>query len=296
MGPALTDRPFRFGVYLTDVTDRVDFVDKCVRAEGYGFDVIGIADHLNMWAPFPSLMVAAEATGRTRIATAMLDTAFYNPTLLARDVATADRLTDGRLELGLGTGYQRSEFDAAGIRWPDARARVDHLEYTITVLRHLFADPDHQPRPVQWPAPPLWLGGRGDRVLALAARYADIIGFTGFAPAADGGKGDLADFDGVAERVAYVRNRLGNRDRLVELNVLVWRTMVTPNRRAKAAEIDGVRGLSADQLLDVPTVLIGTEKQIAEQLIEYRERLGLTYFTVRDCNLDSFGPIIELLK
>lgn len=289
-----TTRPFRFGVYLTDVTDRHDFAEKCRRAEAYGFDVIGVADHLNMWAPFPSLMVAAELTRRPRIATAMLDTAFYNPRLLARDAATVDRLTGGRLELGLGTGYMRTEFEAAGLAWPDARARVAHLEATMAELRRLFGDPAHQPQPVQRPGPPLWVGGRGDRILALAARQADIIGFTGFAPAADGTKGNLADLDGFAERVSYVHDLLAGRS--VELNVLVWRAIVTPDRRAAAARIGPVRGLSVDQLLAVPTVLIGTEKQIAQQLVEYRERFGITYITVRDYCLDSFGPVIELLR
>jgi len=289
-------RPFRFGVYLTDVTSRAELVRRCRRAEAYGFDVIGVADHLGMWAPVPTVMAVAAHTVRPRLATAMLNAAFYDPALLARDVATLDLLTGGRLELGLGTGYERREFLATGMPWPSARSRVDHLAGTVARLRELFADPAYQPRPHRRSGPPLWIGGRGDRLLALAAEYADIVGFTGFAPAPDGGKGDLATLDQLAERIGYVRDRLGPRRASVELNVLVWRVHVTPNRRATAAALAPARGLSASALLDVPTVLIGSRRQLAAQLVEFRERLGLSYFTVRDCNLDDFGPVIELLR
>lgn len=289
-------RPFRFGVYLTDVTTRAEFVERCRRAERYGYDTIGVADHLSMWGPLPAVMAAAAATDRVRLTTALLNTGFHNPTLLAREVATVDRLTDGRFDLGLGTGYERHEFDAAGLPWPGARARVDHLARTVARLRELFADGTYQPAPVQRPGPPLWIGGRGDRVLALAAEYADIVGFTGFAATPDGRKGDLSPVDGIAERIAYVRGRAGDRFPALELNVLVWRVVVTTDRTAAAARLGPVRGLSPDQLLDVPTVLIGSVPQIAAQLREFRDRLGLSYFTVRDCNLDAFGPVIALLR
>lgn len=296
MADAVASRPFRFGVYMTDAISRKDLVDKCRRAEAYGYDVIGVADHLNMWAPFPSIMLAAEVTHRPRLATAMLDTSFYNPPLLARDVAAIDQLTEGRLEVGLGTGYMKAEFDSAGLPWMSAKQRVEHLEHTVAELRRLLVDPDHRPRPVQDPGPPLWMGGRGDRVLAAAAREADIIGFTGFARSKDGDKGDLEDFDGVEERVKYVRSLLGERIDTVELNVLVWRVFRSSNRRAEAARIGPARSLTADQLLDVPTVLIGTAPQIAEQLLEFRERLGITFFLVRDYSLDDFGPVIEHVR
>lgn len=289
-------RGFRFGVYLTDVTSRAEFLDRCRRAEAYGYDTIGVADHLGMWGPFPAVMAAATATVRPRITTALLNAGFHNPTLLARDVATVDVLTGGRFDLGLGTGYERQEFETAGLAWPDPRRRVDHLAGTVARLREVFADPARLPRPVQRPGPPLWIGGRGDRLLALAAEHADIVGFTGFAATPDGRKGDLATVDGLAERVAHVRRHAGDRYPGLELNVLVWRVLVTPDRRGTAARLCPVRGLTASQLLDVPTVLVGTVAQIAAQLVEFRERLGISYFTVRDRNLDDFGPVIERLR
>lgn len=291
-----TPKPFRFSVYMTDAVSRGDLVDKCRRAEAAGYDVIGVADHLGMWAPFPAVMLAAEVTERPRLATTLLNTSFYNPLLLAREVAAADQLTAGRLELGLGTGYMRSEFETAGLRWPTARRRVEHLDFTVRELRRLFDDPGHRPEPAQRQGPPIWLGGRGDRVLALAAREADVVAFTGFAPAKDGNKGDLADGDGLAERVKYVRGMLGDRDSRVELNVLVWRVFVTKDRRGLAGSMAPARSLSAQQLLDTPTVLMGTPRQMAEQIVEHRETYGFSHLTVRDCNLDDFAPVIDLLR
>ncbi|TDE10604.1 TIGR03621 family F420-dependent LLM class oxidoreductase [Jiangella asiatica] len=283
-------RPFRFGVYMSNVTSRKDLIAKCQRAEDLGYDVIGVADHLDMWAPFPAVMLAAEVTERPKVATTVLNAAFYNPSLLARDVMAAHRLTDERLELGLGTGYMRSEFDACGLAWPAAPQRVDHLERSIAEIRRRFAGPNGIPRP------PLWVTGRGDRVLRIAAREAEIIGLTGFAPGNDGHKGDLANADGLAERVAYVRAHLGKRSSRVELNVLVWRVMVTTNRIAAASNLGPARSLTPDELLNVPTVLIGTPMQIGEQLVEFRERFGFSYITVRDYFLDEFAPVIAYLR
>lgn len=290
-----TDRPFRFGVGLTTSTSRREWIDKCRQAEDYGYDVLGVADHLGMPAPFPALVLAAEVTSRPRLATALSNAGFYNPALLARDAATTDQLTDGRLELGVGTGYMKSEFDSAGLRWLTPGQRVDHLEHTAHELRRLFSDGGYRPRPAQDGGPPLWLGGRGDRTLAIAARYADIIGFTGFASGQDGTTGYLDTADHIAERIAYTRALLGDRAAEVEFNLLIWRVSITTDRRAEARRLEPLRSLAAQHLLQVPTVLLGTPSQIAEQLREHREALGITYLTVAEYNMHSLAPVIELL-
>lgn len=294
--PDPAERSFRFGVGMTATASRKDWIEKCRRAEDLGYDVIGVADHLGMPAPFPSLMLAAEATERPRLATAVLNVGFYNPALLARDVAATDQLTDGRLELGLGAGYRKVEFDDAGLPWPSPRQRVDHLEHTVAELRRRFADPAHRPQPSQRHGPPVSIGGRGDRVLALAASEADIVGFTGFTSGNEGETAYLADADDIAERVEYTRVLLGERISRVELNILVWRVIVTNNMRAEATRLEPIRALSAEQMLKVPTVLIGTVRQIADQLTAHRERFGFSYVTVGEYNLDALAPVIEILK
>ena len=135
------EKQFRFGVNMVVPGSRTAWVEKCRKAEDLGFDVIGAADHLGMAPPFPALVLAAEATERVRLNTFVLNTPFYNPALLARDVTGTDQFTGGRLELGLGAGYVKEEFDDAGIPWPSARERVDHLERTILELNRRYADP-----------------------------------------------------------------------------------------------------------------------------------------------------------
>jgi probable F420-dependent oxidoreductase len=142
-------KDFRFGVNMTVPDDRASWVDKCRKAEDLGYDVVGVADHLGMQAPFPAIVLAGEVTERVRLTTFVLNAAFYNPALLARDIASTDQFVDGRLELGLGAGYVKAEFDDAGMPFPSAPERIDHFERMIVELRRRYADPAHQPRPTR---------------------------------------------------------------------------------------------------------------------------------------------------
>src|ERR1700744_3339214 len=120
-------RPFRFGVNMLTPASAAEWRAKCRRAEELGYDVILVPDHLGWVAPFPALVAAAQATERARVGTLVLNAGFYNPTLLAREVATTDALTGGRLELGLVSGYVREECDAAFQTFGSPGERVDHL-------------------------------------------------------------------------------------------------------------------------------------------------------------------------
>lgn len=293
----LPERPFRFGVGLKTPRSRKDFVDKCREAEDLGYDVIAVADHLGLLAPFPALTLAAEVTTRPRLATSVLNAAFYNPALLARDVACTDQFTDGRVELGLGAGYVAAEFAAAGLRWPTPRERVDHLERTISELRRFYVEPVYGLPPARPAGPPLWLAGRGNRMLRFAAREADIIGFSGFSsPSEDGLMGQLDNRDKITERVELTCSALGDRISHVEFNILVQYVLVTNDRRKVAEELESKLLLTANEMLEVPTVLIGTIEQIAEQLIEYRENLGFSYITVAEKKMAALAPVIERLR
>lgn len=211
----MTDaRPFRFGVNLLDIGDRAAWREKCRKAERLGYDVILVPDHIGFPAPFPALVAAGEGTTRPRLGTFVLNAGFYNPTLLARDVAATDQLTEGRLELGLGAGYVKAEFDTAGLPFGTGGERLAHLRATVERLRELLEDPEHRPAAAQARVP-LLLGGNGDRILRLAARHAEIVGFTG---AVDDGVGNLSLIppDALAERVAFAREAAGpgRRDRV----------------------------------------------------------------------------------
>jgi probable F420-dependent oxidoreductase len=287
---------FRFGVNMVVPDTRAAWVEKCRRVEDLGYDVLSAADHLGMAPPFPALVLAGEVTSRVKLNTFVLNAPFYNPVLLARDVTGTDQFTGGRLELGLGAGYVKEEFEAAGMPFPSARERVDHLERTIIELKRRYADPEHKPAPVRPEGPPLLLGGRGDRILTLAAEHADIIGFTGTAKTPDGAAPAPATAGDIEERVRFVRSKLG--DRTAEFNLLVHFVHITDDRKAALSQFeDTFRGLlTAEQLAELPTVLAGTPAEVAEQLHAHRERFGLTYYTVLEHNMDQFAPVLEALR
>ncbi len=282
----------RFGVNMMEPGTRAEFVDKVRRAEDLGFDVVTVADHLGMPAPFPALALAAETTSRVRLGTFVLNAPFYHPAVLARDVATTDQFCDGRLELGLGAGYVREEFEAAGLPWPGRR--IDHVERTVVELRRLFADPDYQPRPAQDGGPPLLLGGWGDRMLTMAAEHADTIALTGAPTAKEGGLVGLADADAFAERVAFVRSRLGTRE--AEINVLVQLVVVTDDRRAALADLQRFApDMSVEAIGELPTLLVGSVPEIVAQLSDMREKLGITYVSVLERSMADFAQVLEHL-
>ncbi|MGY4103215.1 TIGR03621 family F420-dependent LLM class oxidoreductase [Nocardia sp. R16R-3T] len=288
---------FRFGVTLFAPASRAEWIRKCRRAEALGYDVVGVADHLGLPAPFPAMILAAEATERVRLTTLVLNTPFYNATLLAREAATADQLTDGRVELGLGAGYVREEFETAGITFESAGTRIDQMVATAATLRRLFADPEYQPRPAQPAGPPLVIAGWGDRLLRVAAEYADIVALSGAAPAYNGGPLQFAGVAATDARMAYLRELLGARAENVELNILLQR-VISPEERSAALELYAPHLPTdvADRPEDLPALLIGTPKEMARQLEERRERFGFSYVTVLENSMEPMGAVIELLR
>jgi alkanesulfonate monooxygenase SsuD/methylene tetrahydromethanopterin reductase-like flavin-dependent oxidoreductase (luciferase family) len=273
-------RAFRFGVNMASATDRAEWIAKCRRSEELGYDVLLVPDHLGMAAPVPSLMLAAEVTSRMRLGTFVLNAGFWNPVLLSRDVAALAEYTSGRFELGLGAGYVRAEFEEAGLGWPSAGSRVDHL------ARVVGAAPDV----------PLLIGGNGDRVLRLAATSADVVAFAGLK--AVPGDPPLA-FLSAAEldsRVAYVRDLAGDRE--YESNLLIQAVLVTSDRSATAEQVRAQYNmdLSVTEMLELPALLVGEAKEIAAQLVEQRDRYGISYVVVLEPFMEAFAGVIELLK
>lgn len=274
----MTVRDFRFGIGLRTVKSADRLRERVRRFADLGYDVIHIPDHLGAPAPFPTMVAAAEAAD-IRVGTFVLNAAFYRPALLARDALSVDVLTSGRLELGLGTGYVREEFDAAGIPYPSAGERVDHLRETTLHIKDVA------------PSIPVLIAGNGDRVLRIAARHADIIGFTG------GGIPTPANPDPMAERVEFVRAEA--KDRIDELEFNLAITGV-PTDTSGVPDLTLTRAYfpdaSDEQLLSLPTVLNGTPQQIAEKLHSHRERYGMSYFIVQDYHGRYFAEVINALR
>jgi probable F420-dependent oxidoreductase len=313
-------RDFRFSlnVFGLKLRDARDFRDQCREAERRGFDAVYVPDHLGEVAPFPALVAAAAATERLRLGTQVLNAPFWNPHLLAREVASVDFLTGGRLELGLGAGYSKWEFDAAGIGWEPFGTRVARLEHTIAELGRLFSGEGYDERrevrqqlgrsdiaPVQHQGfngsgPPLLVGGAGNRMMELAARYADIVAVTGLfqVPGKAAGVLQIGTAADAADRIGLIRKLLGERAADIELNVLVSAVMVTGDRQAGAEAVRAQLGLemTVDEVLRTPFVLIGTAPQIAEQVLANRDEYGFTHLTVNGLFMDAFTPVIEALR
>lgn len=284
----------RFGVNLLVCDSRAEWQDRCRRAEDLGYDVIAVPDHLGMPAPFPALVSAAEATSRPRLTVFALNAGFYNPVLLAREVSSTDQLVDGRLEIALGAGYVKEESDHIGLAWPTPGQRVDRLEESVGTLIRTLAEPEHRPRCVQRPRPPLALAGNGDRVLRLAAASADIVALSGAAPGGSPGRLRLLPTAGVEERIDLVREAVGDRP-MPEINLLVH--AVALDGDADRA-VRSLRRFDVDPDLDpwdVPTVLHGPPGRVAERLRALEEDSGIGYLTVPEPAMEDFGAVIREL-
>jgi probable F420-dependent oxidoreductase len=317
-------RDFRFSFNIFGISTRQAFVDECREAEGYGYDTVFSADHIGIPGPFPLLVAAAEATKRLRVGTLVLNVPFWNPALLAREVATTDILTDGRLELGLGSGHMKWEFDEAGIEWRPPAARAAKLAEMINDLQRYFSTDLEQmragrsaPKPVQRAGfggfgPPLLVGGTGDAVLRIAGGQAQIVGVAGTFQVKGQPPGTLrlASAAEADERMQFARKCAGARGDEIEWHLLVQAVIVTDDRDSAAEELvaehrsaaekagvtDERAVLTAEEALETPYLLIGTVDEIADQLKRSRARWGFSYLTVHEPYMRTFAPVIERLR
>jgi len=243
---------------------------------------------------------------------------FWNPALLAREIATADILTGGRLEVGLGSGHMKWEFDEAGIAWEPHGVRADRLSATIGELSRLFAGDGYEQQaelrqqlgfppllPVQHHGfgghgPPLLVGGSGDRVLRIAAETADIVGIGGLFQIRGQPPGvfRLCTAAEADDRVRFARDCAGERADKIEWHALTQLVMVTGDRRKAAADlVEQYRGtVTAEEILETPFLFVGTIEEMADQVIRNRDRYGFTYYTVHEPYLDAFAPVIDRIR
>jgi len=306
-------KSFRFGVNVGRATSRAAWVEKARKLEDLGYYALTVPDHLaDLLAPLPALVSAAAATTSLRVGTNVLNNDFRHPVLVAREAATVDLLTDGRLQLGLGAGHMQSEYDQAGLRFDAGGIRVERLAEAVTIVKGLLTGApvtfagqhyqvtDHQihPLPVQRPHPPLLIGGNGRRLLTLAAQEADIVGLTGFTLRRGGTQPEFSGWKiaGLDARVQLVREAAGDRYDSLELNALVQRVVVTDNRRHAAEELASRwTQLSPEEILQSPFVLIGTVDQLVEDLQVRRERWGISYYVIFEPYIDAFAPVVARL-
>lgn len=305
-------KPFRFGLGMSSAESATEFVAAARMAEDQGYSVLLVPDHLGAFSPAVTVTAAAAATSTLRVGSFVLNNDFRHPTIVAQEAATIDILTDGRYELGIGAGWNKPEYDAAGIEYHTASVRIARMEESISILRRLFAGEtvshrgehytitDHplEPRPLQGAALPILVGGNGDKVLTVAARHADIVGFTGFTFVK--GVAQMTHFSTseLRDRIDFVRTQAGQRFADIELNVLIQRAVITNARRAAAEEFAANWGDDAppiDDMLDSPFVLFGTADQIADQILGIREALGISYWVAARTRAEGFEAVVARL-
>jgi probable F420-dependent oxidoreductase len=314
----MSPRPFRFLAGVGRPGDRRELAEHAQRAESLGYAVLVIPDHLlRQMAPMPALLAAALATTRLRIAPFVLNNDLRHPAVLAQDLATVDVLSDGRLEIGLGAGWNRPEYERAGIPYEPPGRRVGRLEESIRVLKGLFADGplsfegEHYriagmegwPKPVQRPHPPFLVGGGGRRLLSLAGREAQTVSLAPRLPSPERPdvRGCLAE--GTAEKIGWVREAAGERFAGIEICTYtpLGPVTVTADRRSAARHLcDQVRAetqveLTEDEALDSPHVFIGTVEELVEKCLALRERFGIAAVSVWGSQIGDFAPVVERL-
>jgi probable F420-dependent oxidoreductase len=289
-------KEIRFGFTLASPASKADLVDTVRSAEGYGYDIAVTVDHLGTGrtSPFQGALAAAMISDTMRVGTFVLNSGYWNPTMLAREVATIQRLTGGRFELGMGTGIIKAMYDAAGIPWQPYLKRLAWLETSAAKVRELLAAESGVDMPR------LMLGGASTRTVKLAAEHADIVSLAGIVQIPGRPPGALRVLSGDETRklVAEYRSFAGARVETLEFNAFVQDVVVTEDRQAAAEAIaDEQEGmLSVEGALDSPFLLIGTEEEIAAQVVGHHKEYGFTSFYVQRPWMEKLGPVIKRVR
>jgi probable F420-dependent oxidoreductase len=299
---------------LTRAQSGAQVRDWARKAEDLGYSTLYVSDHFvdHPLAPIPTIAAVAASTTTLRVGTLVLGNDYKHPVVVAKEAATIDLLSDGRLELGIGAGWMTVDYERAGIPLDRAGIRVSRLEESIAVIKGCWApgpfsfagehytinELDGEPRPVQQPRPPIVIGGGGPRVLSLAGREADIVGIN---PNLHGGVADhptsAPSINPVStdEKLAWVREAAGPRYPDLEIQSFAGFSMVTDDAAAIAEAMAGAFASTPAEVLDSPVALVGTVDEIVDSLERRRARWDMTYHVVPIEQADAFAPVVARL-
>jgi probable F420-dependent oxidoreductase len=313
-------KPFRFLADPGEITDARSVGEAARRAESIGYSLLVFPDHLiHPYAVAPLLSVIAAATTTLRVSAFVFNNDLRHPAVLAQDLATVDVLSGGRVEVAIGAGWNKPEYESIGLAFDPVGVRVARLTEAVAVLKGAFGDGpfdfhgehytisalDGQPKPVQRPHPPFFIGGGGQRVLTLAGREADTVGL---APRVLPGEGPRARTDprsltvaATAEKIAWARAAAGDRAAALEFNVYPSGSPVLVTDHARKDGQDALDALTKrsgieitlDEFLASPHVYIGSLDGLVEKIQGLREQLGISSFMVGD--VDTLAPVVERL-
>ena len=308
--------PFRFGVELKLPLPGLTWAQTAQRVEELGYSNLGVPDHFDdQFAVGPALAAAASATTKLRLSAFVYGNDYRHPVMTAKEVATLDVLSGGRVDFGLGAGWMRTDYEQAGLDYDRPGVRIDRMVESLHIVRGLLADGpvtfegehytirglEGTPKPVQSPVPVV-IGGGGRRMLSIAGRHADIIGVNANLRSGEIGLAAINDVlpDRFDEKLQWVRDAAGDRFDQIELNVLVAAAQITEGGSSTTAAVEATAamfGQPAEAVADVPLLLIGSTAEIADTLRQRRQRWGFNYMVLQgdNCDVVGFADVIAAL-
>jgi probable F420-dependent oxidoreductase len=289
-----------------------DWAGMARRVEDQGYSTLFMPDHFGeQLAPVPALMAAADATTELRLGALVFDNDYKHPVVLAKEIATLDVLSSGRIEFGIGAGWMTTDYEQSGIPKDRDGVRIDRMLEALDVYRgawsegsfnfkgdhYTITDYDGLPKPVQRPFPPILIGGGGPRVLRIAAHHADIVGIN---PRLSAGEvtaeaGQDARAEMVDTKIQWIKDAAGDRFDDLELNILVFFATITDDARSLAEGLAGPFSVTPDEVLQVPYAWFGTVDEICEKLQAARDRWGISYFVIQGDGIDAMAPVVARL-
>ena len=285
---------------MGEIVSGAELAARAVHAEQLGYHAVVVPDHLiDQLSPMVAMATVAAATSTLRVSAFVLNNDLRHPAVLAQDLASIDVLSGGRLDVAIGGGWNKYEYDAIGVAFDPAKVRQARLAESITVLKGLFSgsafsfDGDYytitdyaaQPVPVQRPHPPFLIGGGGRRTLSLAGAEADIVGLAPRILPNGGVDAKSLTLAATREKIGWVREAAGDRFPTLELNIYptsVWPVTITNDLRGEARRVvDALRSqtgaeLTEEDIIDSPHLFLGSIDRLVEKFLHLREELGVS--------------------
>lgn len=305
-------KPFRFGIQAKQTTERGAWIDLAKKAEDLGYSTLTLPDHFDgQFAPAIALQAAADATTELRVGALVWCNDYRHPVVFANEMASLDILSSGRVEIGIGAGWMKTDYDAAGMTYDRAGIRIDRMIESVDIIKGLFGqgpfsyegehytitDLDLQPKPLQQPTPPFLIGGGGKRMLRTAGRMANIVGINPNLHAGEINETTVSDATAAkfAEKIGWVKEGAGDRFDDIELNVRVFMMFYTDDRVGMAEKVAPGMGMTPQDALESPLALVGDTESMINDLQARRETYGFSYIGVGEDDLEKFAPVVATL-
>ena len=316
-------KPFRFAVQSFNAESGAAWADFARQAEGLGYSALHLADHLlgagpaltaanhpeqNM-AAIPAMAYAAAVTSEINIGCRVFCIDYHNPLVLIKSAMTIDKLSNGRLEFGLGAGWIKEEYAALDIAFDEPRVRIDRLDDVVQGVKAFRGDgpADIENSTLNWkgfegtPKPvgkaPIMIGGGSPRILRLAGREADIVSLN------FNNRSGMIGPDGVQlsseaetqKKVGWIKQGAGDRFGDIELEIGAYFTVVMDDPAPVLAQFAGMFGLSEEDMSRHPHALFGSVDVICAELERRRDLHGISYITVPETAMVDFAPVVKRL-